>query len=145
MATDRLKLAALDEEDLTVVSAHVQDAVVKVGDLVFQLREKRFAVALNRFAWETKPRMFRRLHERRRSMLVFDRVLGVQTVGIDRARPEEVLSLLAIAFEPAAAPAGHVELVFSGDATLRLEVECIEARLSDLGAVWEASSRPRHD
>lgn len=145
-AMDPLKLVALDEEDLKIVSAHVQDAVMKVGDLVFQKREKRFALGMNRFAWEKeKGGLFaRRHHERRRSVLHFDRVLAVRTAGIDKTKPEEVLSLQAVNFLPGAAPSGTVELIFSGGAAIHLEVECIEARLSDLGAAWETPLRPRH-
>ncbi|MCT7373953.1 DUF2948 family protein [Chelativorans salis] len=143
---DLLKLAALDDEDLSIISAHVQDAVLKVGDLVYQKREKRFALAMNRFAWEKEKRgLFRREpHERRRSVLHFDRVLSARTAGIDKTKPDEVLSLLTINFVPDVTPSGTVELIFSGDAAIHLEVECIEARLSDLGAAWETPVRPRH-
>ena len=78
-------------------------------------------------------------------MLHFDRVLvGQGSHGIDRDKPADVLSLLAIRFLPADAPAGTVDLVFAGGGTIRLDVECIEARLADLGGAWEASSRPAH-
>lgn len=141
---DSLKLVALDAEDLKIISAHVQDAVVKVADLDYRVPEKRFAMAMNRFAWEVKPGFFRRRYQRRRSVLHFDRVLSVQTSGINRDRPDLVLELLAIVFTETEAPAGIVELVFAGDAAVRLEVECIEAYLADLGAAWETGSRPAH-
>lgn len=142
---DLLKLAALDEDDLKVISAHAQDAVMKVGDLVYRPREKRFAAAMNRFAWEKRRRLFARGHERRRAALTFDRALAVRTAGIDRARPDTVLSLLAVTFRPAEAPpAGTVLLTFSGGAELAIDVECIEARLADLGAAWQTPARPRH-
>ena len=139
-----LKLLALDAEDLKVVSAHVQDAVLRVGDIDWRARENRVVMAMNRFVWETPRKLFRRLDERRRAALHFDRVLAVKTAGIDREKPAEVLSLLAIRFVGTETPAGHVDLVFSGGATMRLDVECIEARLSDIGGAWEATSRPAH-
>ncbi|MDV2967253.1 DUF2948 family protein [Nitratireductor aquimarinus] len=145
---DFLKLVALDDVDLGIFSAHLQDAVVKVGDLAFEPSNRRFAAAFNRFVWEneTKRSFLRQSpHERRRSVLHFDRVQSVRTAGIDRNRPNDVLSLLAINFIPAQEPSGVVELIFSGDAALRLDVECIEARLTDLGAAWETPSRPSHD
>ena len=72
--------------------------------------------------------------------------MGGRAAGIDRNRPDDILSLLAIDFVPAEdSPAGVIELIFSGNAALRLDVECIEARLTDLGAAWETPSRPRHD
>lgn len=142
---DQLKLLALDEEDLRVLSAHVQDAVAKVGDIDYAAPRQHFALAMNRFAWEAgSARLFRRRRQRRRAVLSFSRVLSVQTAGIDRGKPEDVLSLLAVRFHGAEAPAGTVELVFSGEGTVRLAVECIEARLADLGGAWEAASRPAH-
>ena len=141
----QLKLVALDEQDLSVVSAHVQDAVAKVGDLSFQKGERRFIVAVNRFVWENRQGFLVKNNERRRSALHFEAVRGVSSTGIARDRPDDVLSLLAIRFTPGAeAPAGTLELVFSGDAVIRLDVDYIEARLADLGAAWEAAARPRH-
>ena len=141
----QLKLVALDEQDLSVVSAHAQDAVMKVGDLSWRAAERRFVAAVNRFVWENRPGIFRRSNERRRSALHFEAVRGVRTTGISRDRPDDVLSLLAIRFEPGAdAPAGTVELTFSGGAAIRLDVDYIEARLADLGAAWETASRPVH-
>lgn len=141
----QLRLVALDEQDLAVVSAHVQDAVLKVADLSFLAAERRFVVALNRFVWENRPGFLRANNERRRSVLHFEAVRGVSSAGIARDRPDDVLSLLALRFEPGAeAPSGTLELVFSGNAAIRLEVDYIEARLSDLGAAWQAASRPAH-
>ncbi|HWK66124.1 MAG TPA: DUF2948 family protein [Rhizobiaceae bacterium] len=143
---DALKLVALDEEDLQIVSAHTQDAVMKVADLEYFPRDKRFVVAMNRFAWEESGvGFFKKRNERRRSVLHFESVGGVKTTGIARDKPEEVLSLLAIRFQPGDAPAGEVELLFSGGAVIRLDVEYIEARMADLGAAWQASSRPVHE
>lgn len=141
---DLLKLVALDEEDLQIVSAHLQDAVTKASDLVFQPREGRFAMEMNRFAWEAKRGLFGRGGERRRCIVHFDRVRGVKRAGMDPARTDEVLSLLAVRFVPSEAPAGTIELVFSGDVAIRLDVECVEARLTDTGAAWDTPSRPAH-
>ncbi len=141
---DRLKLLAMDDEDLAVISAHVQDAVLKVSDLVNLPKEHRFALGMNRFIWE-KAEGGRKNFERRRAALTFDRVLSVQTSRIRRDRPEAVLELLAIAFEPGEAPAGNVTLHFAGGGAIRLTVECIEARLADLGAAWSTRLKPSHD
>jgi Protein of unknown function (DUF2948) len=142
---DQLKLVALDEEDLKIVSAHVQDAVMKVGDLEFLPTLKRFVVPMNRFVWEGKTRLFFRPRpQRRNSVLHFDRVLNAKTSGIARDRPADILSLLAISFVPMDSPAGIVELIFSGGGAIMLDVECVEARLADLGGAWQASSRPHH-
>jgi len=141
----QLKLVALDTEDLEIISAHVQDAVTKVGDLSYTAKEKRFLVPLNRFVWENGTRIFRQRNERRQSVLHFDGVTAVKTAGISREKGEDVLSLLAVRFEPGAdAPAGVIELTFSGEAAIRLHVDYIEARIADLGGAWEALGRPRH-
>jgi hypothetical protein len=140
----RLKLIAMDGEDLAVISAHCQDAVLKVGDLDYLPRERRFIIAMNRFAWETVGEGGKAF-ERRKAVLHFERVGKVRVQGIDRRRKDMVLSLLSVTFKPGEAPAGLIELAFAGGATLHLEVECIEARLSDLEAAWSTSSLPRHD
>ena len=139
-----LKLIALDDQDLSIVSAHVQDAVMKVSDLEFLPAAKRFILTMNRFVWEAKSGLFRQHNERRQAVLHFDRVLGAKTSGIDRDKPAEVLSLLAISFIEISKPAGIVELIFSGGGAIMLDVECIEARLADIGGAWEATSRPIH-
>lgn len=141
-----LRLIALDEEDLAVLSAHVQDAVLNVGDLAWLPAERRFAMAMNRFNWEgavTRPRD--RTFERRRSILHFDRVLSAKTQGINRKATGAVLELLAIEFKAGDPPAGSIVLTFAGGGAIRLDVECIEARLTDLGAAWGTKSAPAHD
>ena len=142
---DYLKLAALDDEDLAVLSAYVQDAVLKVGEMKYLAKERRFVVSMNRFGWEKADDGPRRTYERRRAALTFDRVRGVKTSQIDRDRPDAVLELLAISFETADSPAGYVTLIFAGGGAVRIEVECIEARLADLGPAWATAMCPHHD
>jgi len=141
---DLLKLLALDEEDLAIVSAHVQDAVMKVADLDFLAASRRFVMPMYRYAWEKEATLARPQPERRNSVLHFERVLAAKLSGISRQKPDEVLSLLAVSYTATDAPAGTVDLVFAGGGAIRLEVECIEARLVDLGGAWEATSRPAH-
>ena len=138
-----LKLIALDPEDLEVISAHVQDAIVRVADMGYARRDRRFALLMNRFDWETgKGRRDRGL--RKRAALHFDAVQSVVSSGFDPSSPEGVLELLAITFSTVDGPAGIVELSFAGGGTVRLGVECLEARLSDLGAAWAAAAKPDH-
>ena len=143
-AMDKLKLIALDEEDLAVVSSHLQDAVLRVGDMAYLPSKKRFAAVLNRFDWEKAVREVDGEFERRRAALRFDRVLKAKLKHFKPRSQDRVLSLLAVSFEPAEPPGGHVRLTFSGDASILLEVECIEAELKDLGPAWSARSRPKH-
>lgn len=141
---EQLKLVALDADDLEIISAHVQDAVMQVGAIDWRAGEKRLLIEMNRFAWEMAGGLLRRHNERRRSVLHFDRVVSVRSTGIERAKTQEVLSLLTIGFAEDEAPAGSIELLFAGGGAIVLEVECVEARLTDLGAAWAAGSRPAH-
>jgi hypothetical protein len=140
---DQLKFVVLDEEDLEVVSTHLQDAVVKVSDVLWRPREKRLVVALNRFDWESaqaaKPEF-----RRRRSALRFERVLSCKGRDVRPASTDGVLNLLAVEFSETDGPSGVVTLTFSGGAELRLDVECLEAELADLGPTWTAAACPVH-
>lgn len=139
-----LKLLALDTDDLAVISAHMQDAVFKVSDITFQARPGLFALAVNRFVWEGAGNK-RKSYERRRAMLSFKRVSAVRSIGFDRRKGDDVLSLLAIRFRvEGEGPEGVVELVLSGGGMIALDVECIEAQLADTGGAWETSLKPAH-
>ena len=137
-----LKLIALDSEDLEVISAHLQDAIVRVADMGYARRDRRFALLMNRFDWESDKPRGRGI--RKRAALHFDAVTHAAYAGFDPGAPEGVLELLAIGFEPGEAPSGTVELRFAGGGTVRLTVDYIEARLSDLGAAWAAAAKPVH-
>ena len=140
---DELKFVALDGEDLAVVSAHLQDAVLKVSDVMYRPQEKRLVIALNRFDWES-AQGDRPEYRRRRAALRFERVLSCKCRHVKQDGKDGVLNLLAVEFAPTDAPSGVVTLTFSGDAALRLEVECLEAELADLGPAWATSSCPMH-
>jgi len=139
----KLKFVVLDAEDLEVVSAHLQDAVVKVADVMWRPQEKRLIVALNRFDWEG-VQSGRPEFRRRRSALRFERVLACKCRDVNPAGKDAVLNLLAVEFAQTEAPSGVVTLTFSGGGALRLEVECLEAELADLGPSWTASTCPSH-
>lgn len=140
----RLKLYAMDSEDLQVISACCQDAILHVGELEYYADESRFVLTMNRFAWEAADPSNSEF-ERRKSVLHFNRVRSVKVQGIDRTQKDTVLSLLSVSFEAADEPEGVIELVFAGDGAIRLEVECIEAQLTDSAAAWGTGSRPAHD
>jgi hypothetical protein len=140
---DTLKLVALDKDDLEVISAHVQDAVVKVSDVLWRPKEQRLVVALNRFDWELAQGGAPEF-QRRRAALRFDRVLSCKCRNVDPDRKDQVLNLLAVAFSESDPPSGVVTLTFSDGAVLRLEVECLEAEIADLGPVWTTACCPSH-
>ena len=139
-----LKLLALDDADLAVVSAHMQDAVFKTGDLQYWPSRKQFAVAANRFVWENTAAGDKPL-ERRRAAMVFKQVRAVRSVGFDRNAADHVLSLLAVTFETEGeGPDGAIELVLAGGGSIMLDVDCIEVQLADTGGAWETKLKPRH-
>jgi hypothetical protein len=139
--TAQLKLNALDADDLAVISAHVQDARVQTSDIIWRQGEKRLVVGMNRLDWEqtlageTSPR-------RLIAALRFDRVLACKSRNIDLQAPETVLELLGIEFYPGNAPSGSAVLLFSQGGLLRLDVECLECELTDLGADDLGTSDP---
>jgi hypothetical protein len=139
-----LKLIALDAEDLRVVSCHLQDAVMRVGDMAFVKRDMRFAAIVNRFDWEESVKEDGEDFRRRRSGLRFERVKAARIQGLDLRDKEQVLVLLAVTFDTADEPSGAVTLQFAGGAAVQLEVECIEAELRDLGAAWATRAKPAH-
>ena len=142
-----LKLVALDTEDLEIISAHLQDAVMRVGDLAYQPAQKRMAALTNRFNWEnihSSSRKKKKKYERRRSAIRFERVLGAQIQNINLGNKDDVIELLAINYEASEEPEGYISLMFAGGATIRLHVECIEVELNDLGAAWETKNKPEH-
>ena len=141
----QLKLAALDTDDLEVLSAHVQDAVLNVGALRWRTADQRFVAVLNRFVWETTTSGRRKRDERRRAALDFTHVTGARASRLRRDAPDAILSLLAITFEPGELPAGVITLLFSGCGALQHLLECTEPTLSDLGPAWAARGRPEHD
>ena len=140
---DSVKFIALDGEDLAVVSTHVQDAVVKVSDVIWRPQEKRLVIGLNRFDWEAAATADPQ-YRRRRAALRFERVLACKCRAVDPKIKNEVLNLLAIEFIAKDPPAGTILLTFSGGGTLRLEVECLECELADLGPAWTTSCCPHH-
>ncbi len=142
-----LKLVALDSEDLTILSTHLQDAIVQVRDLVYQTREKSFVMIVNRFDWEessdssaTSSENYKRKH----AALRFARVEAVQAQNISRSDGDLFLNLLSVEFVEDTPPGGDIFIRFSDDQSLRLSVECIEAELSDLSAAWTTKHKPSH-
>lgn len=138
-----LRLHALDNDDLVLLSAHLQDAIVRIADLSYLPAKRRFALIGSRFDWvaELEGRL-----ERCRTGLHFEGVERVRCQRVARDRPDAVLELLAVTFEPGPEPpSGVIHLVFAGGACICLDVECIEAQLCDVGPRWRVSARPSHD
>ncbi|MEP0521398.1 MAG: DUF2948 family protein [Hyphomicrobiales bacterium] len=146
-----LKMMAMDGEDLTVVSAHCQDSVFKSEDISWLAAENRFLLSINRFVWEKAQKrgllgLFRKkTYERHRAVLHFEQVASVQTLGLNPKDENTVYSLLSIEFFPSEdGVSGQIELMLADEYSIRLNVDSIEARLTDFDAAWETKSRPKH-
>jgi hypothetical protein len=141
--TGNLRLKAEGPEDLEVISAALQDAVLQIGDAVYDARSRRFTAVVNRFRWETAGG--RGPYERVRAALSFESVTGVRSARVARADSSAVASLLSLAFdaddEP---PGGALRLVLAGGGEIRLDIECVDGLLLDMGAPWPTPRKPFH-
>lgn len=141
---DPLKLIAMDEEDLKILSALVQDAVLLTKDMVYQPKERRFVMIVSRFNWAEAEGANGGGFERRQTALRFEWVDQAQFKDLALDRPGDAHELLAVDFEPGKAPGGTLTLIFAGGGGVKLHVDCIEAELRDLGPSWTTRMKPKH-
>ncbi len=134
----RLKLRALDEADLEVCSAVLQEAVVKIGDLTFLPGARRVVVLFNRFCWESVDDSLCRV----RTGMHIENVLRAQTRDIAQTDPNAALVLLAMRYLENTNGNGIIELIFSDGGIMRLEVECIDIYLDDVSSPWSVDASP---
>lgn len=137
-----LHLLAFEPEDLAVISANLQDAIVRIADMAWIPGDRRFALVCQRFDWVAAEsgRM-----ERCESGLHFDAVRKVTLRGFELTRKNRVLNLLSITFEPGDPPEGTVLITFSAGGAIQVEVDYIEAQMNDLELRWKARKRPGHE
>jgi hypothetical protein len=143
--TQKLRLKAIDAEDLSVLSAFLQDSLVAVGDISYQPDDKRFLLVANRFRWEAMPcedeselgesDCFERIH----SGLRFENVTAVKSRGLDALDAAQLLELLAIETAEQA-----FILIFAGDVAIRIESAAPLCFLEDIGEPWPTKWRPKH-
>ena len=136
---DLLRLVAFDPEDLSVISAHLQDSLLQVGDIAYLPKERRFAIQVRRYDWEAAT------PQRRLTCMHFEHVTSVRVRGIEQTNKDAVLNLLAIAFEERDAPSGTATLIFAEGGAIQVDLECVEMQMKDTGPVWAAESRPSHE
>ncbi len=137
-----LRLLAEDAEDLQIISAALQDAVARVGDILYEPGPRRLTIVFNRFLWE---RQGRAAEGRVRSALQLGSVMGVKARRLKRDPKDAVVELLALDFQPGEKPAGQVVMSFAGGADLVAEVECLDAVLADISQPWPTRRSPRHE
>jgi Protein of unknown function (DUF2948) len=135
-----LHLTAFDAEDLTVISAQLQDAVIRFGDVKYLVKQRQLVLVANRFAWDALPEKVRR-----RTGLQITDVTGVKRQGPQMPGTDTILSLLALTFaKDATGPGGTLTLNFSGGHAFALKVDCIDVHLDDLGPAWSTENEPGH-
>jgi len=131
-----LRLLAEDEDDLHIISAALQDAILRPVDIAWEPASRRVTLLLSRFCWECGG-------SRVMAAMQFGDVIAVKSRRLPRL-PESALELLAMDFEPGEAPGGRVILMFAGGGDLRIDVECLDAILTDLSERWPARLAPTH-
>lgn len=144
MSDALLRLMAEDEADLEIIGAAVQDALLRVGEMSFDKKTRRFTALINRFRWESAGE--KGPYHRVRAGIAFESVLSVKSRRVRQDSDEALASLLSVTFiadeEP---PSGTVRLLLAGGGEIALEVECLDATLIDTGPVWSTPRRPDHE
>ena len=144
MKVQNLKLIAKTEDDLKVVSAHLQDAIVNVSDIANLVKNKIFLMQLNRFMWEDVEKGVFRKNKRIRTMLKFDNVIDVQSRNIIQNQENKFLDFLTIESNQMIDKNYEMKIVFAGDSIIRVISEVIEVTLDDQGDAWETKNTPKH-
>lgn len=134
-----LKLLAQDAEDLTIIAAAIQDSVGKIGDIRFDVRQRRLTIGLNRYRWESDAR------ERVRCLIEIGSVLSVKSRRLRRTAREAIVEVLSLEFEIDTLPGGSLTVTYAGGGDLRIQVECIDVILADVSEPWSAKTQPDHE
>ena len=144
MRAKNLKLIAKTEDDLRVVSAHLQDSIASISDIANLKKNKIFLMQLNRFMWEDVEKGVFRKNKRIRTVLKFENVLEVHSKNIDQLKKDKFLDFLAI--ESSEMPDNNYEMkiIFAGDLIIKVISEVIEVTLDDQGEAWDTKNKPKH-
>ena len=145
MKVQNLKLIAKTDEDLRVISAHLQDSIVKTSDIANLKKNRIFLMQLNRFMWEDVEKGVFRKNKRIRTILRFENILKVTSKNVNQKKNDRFLDFLAIEMFKMPDKNFEMNLIFSGDVVIKLVVEAIEVTLDDQGSPWESKNKPRHD
>lgn len=139
MTSKDLKLLALDAEDLQIISASVQDAIIKANEIIVDTKAKQVILPMRRYTWEDRQEA----RSRKNAVIRITRIESLQTRGIDRSNSAQVLSLLSIGIATLEEKE-IISLVFANDITMMIGVEALELELKDLGGSWSAVREPNH-
>ena len=144
MKAQNLKLIAKTEEDLKIVSAHLQDSIASLTDIANLKKNKIFLMQLNRFMWEDVEKGVFRKNKRIRTILKFENVLNVTSKNINQKKDNKFLDFLAIESNVLADKSYEIKLIFSGDSIIKIGAEVIDATLDDQGIAWDSKAKPKH-
>jgi len=139
-----LKLIAKTDEDLRVISAHLQDSIADIKNVANLKKNKIFLMQLNRFMWEDVEKGVFRKNKRIRTILKFDNVIEVNAKNISQKNQDKFLDFLAIESQQMPDKNYEMKLIFSGDSIIRVLAEVIEVTLDDQGAPWDTKNKPKH-
>ena len=145
MKVTNLKLLAVSDEDLRVVAAHLQDAIVSVKDIASLKKNRIFLIQLNRFMWEDVEKGVFRKNKRIRTVLKFDNVTSVLSKNINIKKNKIFLDFLTIESSLLPDKSYEIKLIFSGDAVIKIKTEVIDVTLDDQGSPWESKTAPKHN
>ena len=144
MKVQNLKLIAKTDEDLRVISAHLQDSIVKTSDIANLKKNRIFLMQLNRFMWEDVEKGVFRKNKRIRTILRFENILKVTSKNVNQKKNDRFLDFLAIETTKMPDKNYEMNLIFSGDIVIKLVAEAIEVTLDDQGSPWESKNKPKH-
>ena len=144
MDVKNLKLIARTEDDLRVVSAHLQDSIANVSDIANLKKNKILLMQLNRFMWEDVEKGVFRKNKRIRTVLKFENVLKVHAKNINQLKKDKFLDFLTIETNKMPDNNYEMKIVFAGDSVIKVISEVIEVTLDDQGSAWETKNMPRH-
>mgnify|MGYP001442737923 CR=1 FL=1 len=144
MEAKNLKLIARTEQDLRVVSAHLQDAIASISDMARLEKNNIFLMQLNRFMWEDVEKGVFRKNKRIRTILKFENVLNVISKNINQYKEDKFLDFLAIETNLMPDSNYEMKIVFAGDSIIKIISEVIEVTLDDQGEAWDTKNKPKH-
>ena len=144
MKAKNLKLIARAEEDLKVVSAHLQDSIASISDIASLKKNKIFLMQLNRFMWEDVEKGVFRKNKRIRTILKFENVLEVISKNINQSKKDKFLDFLAIESNQMPDKNYEMRIIFAGDSIIKIVSEAIEVTLDDQGRAWDTKNKPKH-
>ena len=145
MRVKNLKLLATSDEDLRVIAAHLQDAIISVQDTANLKKNRIFLIQLNRFMWEDVEKGVFRKNKRIRTILKFENVISVLSRNINTKKDKSFLDFLTIECKLLPDKNYEIKLIFSGDAMIKIKTEVIDVTLDDQGNPWESKTEPRHN